>query len=298
MKNVFLGLTLCATLLAQTKTAVPAAATTKSTARKSTAPVRPAAKSVAVKPNIMDPATLKATAPPIFRAQLNTNKGPVVIEVTRAWSPLGADRFYNLVRGGFFTDMYFFRVVGGFMAQFGMSSKPEVSAKWAGQTIQDDPPGGINNTRGMVTFAKSGMPNSRSTQFFINYGDNSRLDAMGFTPFGKVTEGMDVIDKLYSGYGEGSNDQEAIRAQGKVFFDKYPMLDKILTASIVFPVSAATPAPATRPIGASGAIRPRAASAHAATGRTTVLAINPKTGGILAVAHAATGRANAASGKK
>jgi peptidyl-prolyl cis-trans isomerase A (cyclophilin A) len=256
---------ICGLALAQNKPASPPLPAAKSTARKSTTKATSsitaaAKKGPAVRPNLLEPSTLNAKAPDAFRAQLNTTKGPVVIEVTRAWSPNGADRFYNLVRAGFFTDLYFFRVVAGFMAQFGMSSKPEISQKWAAATIIDDPVV-QSNTRGMVTFAKSGAPNSRSTQFFINYADNSRLDATGFAPFGKVVEGMDVIDKLYSGYGEQSNDQQAIRSQGKAFFEaSYPLLDKITTAVII---PSAAPAPGLVAPGASGVTRPHPAATGA-----------------------------------
>ncbi len=274
MKNVFVGLmfgsALVALAIAQTKSTTPATKSTKSaaskgTATKTTSAVRRvtsssagraatgAAKTAATAGNLMNPATLTAKAPAQFTVSLNTSKGPVVIEVTRAWSPNGADRFYNLVRGGFFNDIYFFRVIPGFMAQFGMSSKPEIQAVWDNKTMPDDPPAGQHNTRGMVSFAKTGAPNSRSTQIFINFGDNSRLDPTGFTPFGKVSEGMENVDQFYSGYGEQSDDQQAIKTRGKAYLNGYPMLDKIITAS----VTSQTPAAATS---ASGAPRPRAAS--------------------------------------
>ena len=191
MKSACFLFMICAAAMAQTKSTARPATATKSTARVASKAVSTATKATVVKPNLLEPATLKAKALAVFRARLNTTKGPVVIEVTRAWSPNGADRFYNLVRAGYFTDLYFFRVVGGFMAQFGVSSKPEIAQAWVKETIPDDPVV-QSNTRGMVTFAKSGLPNSRSTQLFINYGDNSRLDATGFSPFGKVVEGMDV----------------------------------------------------------------------------------------------------------
>ena len=260
MKNVCAALIICVAALAQTKsTAPPVPAARKTTAKTGLPAATAAKKTLPVRPNLLEPSTLRAKAPEMFRARLITSKGPVVIEVTRAWSPNGADRFYNLVRAGFFTDLYFFRVVAGFMAQFGMSSKPEITQKWATATIVDDPVV-QSNTRGMVTFAKSGAPNSRSTQFFINYGDNRNLDGMGFSPFGKVIEGMDVVDNLYSGYGEQANNQQAITAQGKAFLDaNFPKLDKIVTAAIVPPVPA---------VGASGAPRPRPV-VRAATKATT-----------------------------
>ncbi len=254
MKFALLGILIFGIALAQTKPAGARAATTKKTyaraasgARRTTAP--------AAKLDLMQPATLNLKSPAVFRARFNTSKGPFTIEVTRAWAPLGADRFYNLVKAGFFTDMYFFRVVPNFMAQFGMSSSPEIAAKWKPETIQDEPVI-QSNTRGMVTFAKSGAPNSRSTQFFINFGDNSRLDGLGFAPFGKVVEGMNIVDSLYSGYGEGSNNQPAITEQGKAYFQNFPLLDKIVTAAIA--PAAVAPARSDARSG-SGIHRPAAA---------------------------------------
>jgi peptidyl-prolyl cis-trans isomerase A (cyclophilin A) len=185
-------------------------------------------------PNLLDPSTMKAAAPATFVVHVETTKGPFTIKVTRAWAPNGADHFYNLVRAGFFTDAAFFRVIPGFMAQFGISARPEVSRIWANSNIQDDPVK-ESNKRGMVTFAQTSARNSRSTQLFINYGDNSRLDADRFAPFGEVTKGMDVVDKIYSGYGE-QPDQGAITNQGKTYLDKaFPRLDRIVTAVIEAP---------------------------------------------------------------
>lgn len=183
-------------------------------------------------PNLLDPSTMKATAPATFLVQFETTKGPFTIKVTRAWAPNGADHFYNLVRAGFFTDAAFFRVIPGFMAQFGISARPEVSRVLANANIQDDPVK-ESNVRGMVTFAQTSAKNSRSTQLFINYGDNSRLNADRFAPFGEVTKGMDVVDKIYSGYGE-QPDQTAMTNQGKAYLDKnFPRLDHIVSATIV-----------------------------------------------------------------
>jgi peptidyl-prolyl cis-trans isomerase A (cyclophilin A) len=183
-------------------------------------------------PNLLDPSTMKETAPATFTVQVETTKGPFTIKVTRAWAPNGADHFYNLVRAGFFTDAAFFRVIPGFMAQFGISARPEVSRIWANSNIQDDPVK-ESNKRGMVTFAQTSARNSRSTQLFINYGDNSRLDADRFAPFGEVTKGMDVVDKINSEYQERP-DQGAITNQGKAYLDKnFPRLDRITSATIV-----------------------------------------------------------------
>ena len=188
-------------------------------------------KAKAAGPNLLDPSTLNAKAPPVFLVKLNTTKGPIVIRVTTLWAPNGATRFYNLVRAGFYTDAAFFRVLPGFMAQFGISARPEVSRIWAEKGMFDDPVK-QSNKRGMVTYAQSSLPNSRSTQLFINYGNNSRLDADRFAPFGEVIEGMDVADQIYSGYGE-SPDQGAITNQGKAYLDRqFPRLDRIITAVI------------------------------------------------------------------
>jgi peptidyl-prolyl cis-trans isomerase A (cyclophilin A) len=187
--------------------------------------------------NVMDPASLKAKAPATFEAKFTTTKGDVVIKVTRAWAPQGADRFYNLVRSGFFTDASFFRVISGFMVQFGISAKPDVAAVWERARIPDDPVK-ESNKRGYITFATAG-PNTRTTQVFINFGNNGRLDSDGFAPFGQVTEGMDVVDKLYSGYGEGAPqgngpDQGRVRTLGKAYLDKsFPKLDRIVSATLV-----------------------------------------------------------------
>ena len=183
-------------------------------------------------PNLLDPSTMKAMAPATFTVQVETTKGPFTIKVTRAWAPNGADHFYNLIRAGFYTDAAFFRVIPGFMAQFGISARPEVSRIWANSNIQDDPVK-ESNKRGMVTFAQTSARNSRSTQLFINYGDNSNLDSQRFAPFGEVTKGMEVVDKIYSGYGE-QPDQGAITSQGKAYLDKaFPRLDRIVSATVV-----------------------------------------------------------------
>jgi peptidyl-prolyl cis-trans isomerase A (cyclophilin A) len=183
-------------------------------------------------PNLLDPSTMKETAPATFLVQVETTKGPFTIKVTRAWAPNGADHFYNLVRAGFYTDAAFFRVVPGFMAQFGISAKPEISRIWANSNIQDDPVK-QSNTRGMVTFAQTSAKNSRSTQLFINFKDNSFLDPDRFAPFGEVTKGMDVVDKINSEYQERP-DQGALTNQGKAYLDKnFPRIDRIVSATVV-----------------------------------------------------------------
>lgn len=192
---------------------------------------------LAQKAKLADPAALTEQAPATYKAKFDTSKGSFVIQVTRAWAPNGADRFYNLVKNGYFDDGRFFRVISGFMAQFGLNGDPALNAKWRVARIQDDSVA-QSNTRGMVTFATSG-PNARTTQVFISFGDNSRLDGMGFAPFGKIISGMDVVDKLYSGYGEGAPngrgpDQNRIQTEGNAYLTQsFPRLDHVTKASIV-----------------------------------------------------------------
>lgn len=180
--------------------------------------------------------------PEVFQVKFETTKGDVVIEVHRDWSPHGAVRFHELVKAGFYDDCRFFRVIPGFMAQCGINGDPKVMDKWRDANIPDDQPSGANrqsNTRGMVTFAKSGLPNSRSTQIFFNYADNSRLDADGFTPFAKVLSGMDVLESLNPKYGEEASGQQGrIQHEGNAFLDKaFPGLDSIKTARLIEPAS-------------------------------------------------------------
>jgi peptidyl-prolyl cis-trans isomerase A (cyclophilin A) len=197
---------------------------------------KPNSQRAAAGPSLLRPSSLNEHAPATFKAKFTTTKGDFVVEVTRAWAPLGADRFYNLVKNHFFDGAAFFRVLPGFVAQFGLSAKPEVSRVWAYATIKDDPVT-QSNLRGYLTFATAG-PNTRTTQLFINLADNQNLDGMGFAPFGKVVEGMGVVRKLYGGYGEGAPsgngpDQSRITNEGKAYLDKsFPLLDSIETAAI------------------------------------------------------------------
>jgi peptidyl-prolyl cis-trans isomerase A (cyclophilin A) len=185
--------------------------------------------------SLLHPETLNEKAPDVYRARFSTTKGDFVVEVTRAWAPLGADRFYNLVKNGFFTDASFFRVVPDFVVQFGISAKPEISQAWDNARIKDDPVTQTNR-RGSLTFATAG-PNTRTTQLFINLVDNPRLDTMGFSPFGQVVEGMEAVEKIYSGYGE-TPDQARITSEGKVYLDKeFPKLDSIKSAAILTPAA-------------------------------------------------------------
>ena len=185
------------------------------------------------KAKLRTPAQLTEKAPDTFKAKFDTSAGVFVIEVHRDWAPLGADRFYNLVKNGFYDDIRFFRVLDGFMAQFGMHGEPGIQSAWGRSNFMDDPVK-QSNKKGYVTFAKSSAPNSRSTQVFINFVDNTGLDAQGFAPFGQVVQGMDNVDKLYSGYGrQNVPDQGRITAEGNAYLTKeYPKLDYIKKATI------------------------------------------------------------------
>jgi peptidyl-prolyl cis-trans isomerase A (cyclophilin A) len=189
-------------------------------------------------PALLDPSLAEEKAPDTFRAKFTTTKGDFVIEVTRKWAPNGADRFYNMVKIGYLNDVAFFRNIEGFMVQFGINGDPKVNKKWRDANIKDDPVV-KSNTPGYVTFAQSSARNSRSTQVFINFGDNSRLDRDRFAPFGKVVEGMDVVKSLYNVYGEGAPngrgpDQQRVQLEGNTYLKKsFPKLDYIKKAVIV-----------------------------------------------------------------
>jgi peptidyl-prolyl cis-trans isomerase A (cyclophilin A) len=184
---------------------------------------------------LLNPAQLNETAPEKFQVKFDTSKGEFIVEVTRSWSPNGADRFYNLVKNGFYDNCKFFRNIEGFMVQFGINGNPKINAVLRAAQIKDDPVK-QSNLRGYITFAKAQAPNSRTTQVFINFGNNSSLDSQGFSPFGKVTkEGMKVVDALYNGYGGKPGDaQSQIQTQGNAFLEKeFPNLDFIKSASII-----------------------------------------------------------------
>lgn len=190
---------------------------------------------------LTDPSLATDRAPETFTVEVETTVGTFVLEVHRSWAPLGADRFYNLVRAGFYDGAAFYRVIREprpFMAQVGFNPDPEVNAAWRDARIQDDPVV-ESNTRGMVSFAKSNAPNSRTTQFFVNYADNGYLDEYGFAPFAEVVSGMDVVDQLYSGYGEGAPrgrgpSQARIAGEGAEYLDaEFPKLDVIISARVV-----------------------------------------------------------------
>ena len=186
--------------------------------------------------NLGNPAALTEQAPATYKARFDTSKGVFVIDVNREWAPVGADRFYNLVKNGFYDENRFFRVISGFMVQFGINGNPQVSTPWRNAQIKDDPVK-QSNKRGFITFATSG-PNSRTTQVFINFGDNARLDGMGFASFGQVSSGMNVVDQLYSDYGEGAPqgrgpNQGRMQGEGNAYLTKdFPNLDFVRKATI------------------------------------------------------------------
>ena len=189
-------------------------------------------------PALLDPSLATAKAPDTYKVKMETTAGDFVIEVHRDWAPHGADRFYNLVTIGYFNNVSFFRVIKGFMAQAGMNGDPAVSKVWLQARIPADP-AKKSNTKGMVTFAMGAQPDTRTAQFFVNYANNSFLDASGFAPFGKVVEGFDSVKALYNGYGEGAPRGKG-PSQGKLFSDGnaylkggFPKLDYIVTATIV-----------------------------------------------------------------
>jgi len=203
---------------------------------------KPAAGAGGSKAALLHPETLKAQAPAEYDAKFTTTKGDFVVHVTRAWAPIGADRFYNLVKHHFFDGASLFRVVSGFVVQFGLGPDPAVNKAWESAKIKDDPVKSSNKP-GTITFATAG-PNTRTTQVFINLGDNAGLDRQGFAPFGEVTSGMDVIKQFYSGYGDATtNHQGEITEQGRNYLEKnFPNLD-VVTKAVIEPAAAAPAAP-------------------------------------------------------
>jgi peptidyl-prolyl cis-trans isomerase A (cyclophilin A) len=199
------------------------------------------APAAASKPSkLLTPAALTAKAPALFKAKFDTSKGVFIVEVHRDWAPLGADRFYNMVTNGFFSGVRFFRVIPMFMAQFGINGNPAVTAAWEKTELKDEDAAKIakqSNTRGFLSYGNTGRPNSRGTQVFINYKDNSYLDsgAAPFFPFGKVTEGMEVVDMLNSEYASKPQEaQSRISTEGNKFLvATFPKLDFIKTATVV-----------------------------------------------------------------
>lgn len=223
MKHILIATLLCMAALAQTKSGTPAkGSATKAKQTKAKEPVL----------DLLKPETIKGKPPSLFVVRLQTTKGNIDIRVVRDWAPTGVERFYNLVRAGYYDNNYFFRVLD-FMAQVGISSKPEVNRVWDERTMFDDRVI-QSNKRGTVSFAASGAPNSRSTQFFINKkNENAYLDQLKFAVFGEVVEGMDVVDQIYAGYGEPPV-QSQLAAQGEAFIlREYPRMDKIVKATIL-----------------------------------------------------------------
>ena len=186
--------------------------------------------------NLSNPAALREQAPPVYKAKFDTTKGAFVIEVHRDWAPNGADRFYNLVKNGFYDNVRFFRVISGFMVQFGIHGDPKVSAPWREAQLKDDPVK-QSNKRGYITYAMAG-PNTRTSQVFINFGDNASLDSQGFSPFGRIVTGMEVVDKLNAEYGEGAPrgrgpDQSRMQMEGNAYLTKdFGRLDYVKKATI------------------------------------------------------------------
>ncbi len=186
---------------------------------------------------LKNPVALNETAPDEFRVKFDTSAGEFTVEVHRDWAPNGADRFYNLVKNGFYDEVRFFRVIENFMVQFGIHGDPAVSSAWRDARI---PPDGVDqsNRRGYVTYAMAGSPDTRTTQVFINFGNNSSLDRQGFAPFGRVVDGMRVVDRIYSDYGEGAPrgrgpSQGRVQAEGNTYLNAdFPRLDYVNAATI------------------------------------------------------------------
>lgn len=236
--------------MAQASAQTPAQAPAKPKTSMAPKTGAPAKKGTAAKPaydrTLLRPALLKEKAPDTFQVKFVTTRGEFTVSVTRAWAPLGADRFYNLVKHHYYDNASFFRVVPGFVVQFGLSAYPPVSAAWKDAVLKDDPVA-QSNKRGYLTFATAG-PNTRTTQVFINLKDNAGLDRQGFAPFGAVdAQGMKVVDMLYDQYGDSAGpDQGQIERQGKPYLDKgWPKLDSIKTATLIIPAGAAAPGKTT-----------------------------------------------------
>src|SRR3984885_10895903 len=246
LARLCLFLLTCATpaaVAAQTNTAPPPAAPKPAASKSAAATQTRTTTKMTTDPALLRPATLTAKAPDVYEVKFTTTKGDIVIQVTRSWAPIGADRFYNLVKHGFYNNAAFFRIVPGFIVQFGLSGDPAVNRAWKNANIKDDPVT-QSNKPGTLTFATAG-PNTRTTQLFINLGSNAPLDGQGFAPFGQVTSGMDVVQKLYSGYGERP-DQGSITNEGKPYLDKnFPNIDRIQSAAITAPATTHTGAPSS-----------------------------------------------------
>ena len=235
MTKRFLSCTFVVVALASLGCKKPAGEQPTQIAQPVAAPPPPSAP--AEKPSLLKVDAFREQAPAMYRAKFTTSKSDFVVEVHRDWAPQGADRFFNLVKNGYFNDVRFFRVIKGFMVQWGIHGQGEVNAVWRNANIPDDPVK-QSNKRGFITFATAG-PNTRTTQVFINYGNNGQLDGMGFAPFGQVVSGMEVVDGLFGGYGEGAPqgmgpNQGRVQTEGNAYLARdFPKLDYILEASIV-----------------------------------------------------------------
>lgn len=233
--SLLLALTACSSKTDGPAPAAAPAASRAAAAGKPAEAAKPAAAGA-----LLDPAAATATAPDNYTVKLETTKGDLMVEVHRDWAPNGADRFFNLVKIGFYDDIALFRVVPGFMAQTGLNGDPKVNGIWRNARIKDDPVDAnkASNKRGYVTFATSG-PDSRTTQFFINFVDNGRLDGMGFSPIGKLSDSsLAILDKVNGEYGEGAPggngpSQGRIQFEGNAYLKKdFPNLDYIKKASV------------------------------------------------------------------
>jgi peptidyl-prolyl cis-trans isomerase A (cyclophilin A) len=187
--------------------------------------------------SLLNPAGLNETAPATYNVTFDTSAGEFVVKVTRDWAPNGADRFYNLVKNGYYDDVRFFRAIAGFMVQFGINGDPAVNTAWRNARIAPDPVK-QSNKKGYITYAMGATPDTRTTQVFINYGNNASLDKMGFAPFGEVVKGIEVVDKLHTGYGEGAPrgsgpEQGRLQMEGNAYLKKdFPKLDYVKKATI------------------------------------------------------------------
>lgn len=259
MKSLILLLIVSSFASAQAPAAKSAAAPKTGAAKKAGAPASGYSSA-----RLMNPAAWIRQAPQEFKAKFVTTKGDFVVDVHRDWAPRGADRFYNLVRSGFFTNVSFYRVVPGFVVQFGAAPDPKVEAAWNKAQIKDDPVKGTNK-KYYLTFAMGG-PNTRTTEIFINLRDNAALDGMGFAPFGEVVEGTEIVDQIYSGYGDMQEQggqgpsQGRVQMEGKPYLDKsFPKLDSIKSASVIS--GEPPPAPKAAPKGAPAGAKPAAKKA-------------------------------------
>jgi peptidyl-prolyl cis-trans isomerase A (cyclophilin A) len=244
LSRLFLASALVALGMSAGQARAQGGTSTKTPAQGTTAKKRPGAASTYDR-LLLKPALLKAKAPEEYKVKFVTTRGEFTLTVTRAWAPLGADRFYNLVRHHFYDNASVFRVVPNFVAQFGISAYPAVTTAWKGTDIKDDPVT-QSNKKGYITFATAG-PNTRTTQVFINLRDNAALDRQGFAPFGVVDgEGMNVVEMFYDQYGDNAGiDQSKIEAEGKPYLDKgFPKLDLIKSATVLTAAPTAPSKPA------------------------------------------------------